>query len=141
MTDSTILAGASTLFTLLLGLATYALKYAIDQRDKEVDRRLKDREDLSKEHDSDLKVVSERLRQEEMKSIRLEGDLKLQSQAHNGLTDDMDSIKNNMVSRQEWESRMASVERTLQQILAQITSSRSSGGYRSVPDSGDKPTR
>jgi len=146
VTESTVLAGASAIFTLLIGLATYALKYAIDQRDREVDRRLKDREELSKSHDLDLKAVSDRLRQEEMKSIRIEGDLKLQSQAHNGLNEDMNAIKTNMVSRQEFEQRMASLERMIQQVLNQMTTqsrySSSSGRYpQPVPDSGDKPTR
>jgi hypothetical protein len=144
MSDSVLISGASALFTIVLGLATYALKYAIDQRDKEVDRRLKEGEEASKTHERDLKDATERLRQEEMRSIRLEGEMKLQSQAHSGLTDDLNSIKNNIVSRQEWESRMSAVERMLQQILTQLTpSSRyssQSGGYR-APESGDKPQR
>jgi hypothetical protein len=136
----------SGVLTIIFGILLFTLKYAIAQRDQEVNRRLGERESQSNEHSNDVKAVLERLRLEELKTVKMEGDLKLTNQAHDGLNNDIDDIKKTMITRQEFELRMTAIERMLQQILSQLQpSTRYSQGRfpspASDPSIGDKDRR
>lgn len=148
-----ITGGIGGALSIIVGIALMALKYAISQRDKDVDRRLADQEAGARESTTDQKAIAERLRLEELKSVAAAGDIKVIQNNHSGLDQEMRDLRENIVPRQEWESRMTHIERMLQQILTQIQpSSRYSqhsqqsryGGQSSDPSlqsPGDKSSR
>jgi len=111
----------------IVGIALVALRYAIGQRDKDVDRRLSGQETTAKETETDQKAIAERLRLEELKSVAMAGDIKVIQNNHSGLDQEMRDLRENIVTRGEWEARMTSlearmtgIERMLQQILSQL---------------------
>lgn len=151
MGESAMLAAIATgilsgILTVIFGILLFTLKYAIAQRDKEVDRRLDQRESQSNDHSNDLKAALERLRLEELKTVKMEGELKLTNQAHDGLNNDIEDIKKTMITSQVFEPRMTAIERMLQQILSQLQPSTrySQGRYPAQtpdPSHGDKDRR
>lgn len=56
----------------------------------------------------------------EKNAIRVDGEIKLLRQAHDGITRDLDEIKKQQVPRAEWERQMLSVEKTLSMILERL---------------------
>lgn len=114
----------SGVLTTVFGVVLFSLKYAVSQRDKEIDRRLDTGETASLKHDKEIEINKERLHIEEKKSVEIDGKLKLVDQTHNTFSCDLDEIKKSIVPRQEWESRMTSIDRTLEKILTRIEPSR-----------------
>jgi hypothetical protein len=95
-------------------------KYAVAQRDKEVDRRLDNGEQKVSIGEVDIKKLVENLHADEIKTVKLEGDLNFLRHAHDGFDRQLGEIRENIVTRQEWESRMSAIEKQLHQILAQL---------------------
>ena len=143
----------SGILSVVFGIVLFALKYAVAQRDKEVDRRLDAGEKLSAANAEELKGQAERMRNQELKSNTLEGDLKLTNQAHTTADNDIDDIKKSMITRQEFDRGMTSIEGMLRQnstLLSQILSQLQPPRYASQqrfpaqpsdPSSGDKDRR
>jgi hypothetical protein len=80
--------------------------------------------------------LAERLRLDEIKTVQLEGDLKLLAQRHENLDSDIREIKANQVPRIEWENRMSALDKSMKQCIDAVMSLRP-GRYQS-PSSSDK---
>ncbi len=74
--------------------------------------------------------VKERLRLDEMATLRLDSSLALMKNEHGHVVEDLSEIKRNQVPRQEWEAQMKNVTDRLSEIIAKLPrGSASSGGY------------
>jgi hypothetical protein len=113
-----------------VGLTVYMSlqKYATTTRDGEINRRLSLVEQGLTNHE-------QRLHTDELATVKLGGDVALVKQAHDTFDDTIAKIEAAMVPRTEWESRMAGLERQLQQILAELRA-RGSGRYAQSGESG-----
>lgn len=69
---------------------------------------------------SETKQLSERLHREEIATVELRGELKLAAQSTAGVISDLDEIKNEMVTRKEWDARMDHVEGMLEAVLKSL---------------------
>lgn len=123
-------------FSIVSGLAALALgllQLLAKQKIGELERRLVERETEAKECRAKNEVLSERLRMDELETEKLRGKLALVEQGHNGLNDDLSEIRRQQVPRQEWETRMSAIERTLQTILERMRISTGTTGQRQPP--------
>lgn len=68
----------------------------------------------------DMKELDKKVTEDEKRSIRMEGEINLVRQGHAALITDVEEIKNNMVTRAEWEPHRAAMEKTMNQILAEL---------------------
>lgn len=100
------------------------LRYALSAKEKEFERRFGDIEkaaaEQSKNCDVELKKLGDRLSNEEKATIRQDGQINLVQNNHDALTRDLEEIKRNMITKAEFEPRMTNLERTLNQILAEL---------------------
>lgn len=133
---------------LSIGVALYVgiVRYAINQREKEIDRRIgetqKSQATSSRECTRELRSLADRLTTEEKATIRQDGEIRLVNQNHDSLTSDIEEIKRTMVTKSEWEPRMTALERNTNQILAELRSG--SGRYspvRQPPPISDPPKK
>jgi len=88
-------------------------RYALSQKEREFDRRF---EDIERRAETNLG----RLNDEEKATIRQDGQINLVQNNHDALTRDLEEIKRNMITKAEFEPRMTNLERTLNQILAEL---------------------
>jgi hypothetical protein len=118
----------SGLVTVGAGAYVALLRYAIGQKEHEIERRLGDlRNDLeAHEKDSASKhaALGGRITDEEKSTIRQDGVLNLSKQVHEGLTSELDELKRNLVLRPEWEARMSGLEKTVNTILSELRGAR-----------------
>ena len=87
----------SGLFTVALGLYLAMARYAIANREREIDRRIDDIRALADAKlgalEREVHTLQERLHNEEKATIRQDGDVNLVRQGHNDIKSDMDEVK------------------------------------------------
>jgi len=104
-------AGSLLAFGVTIYIAIF--RYALSQKEREIDRRF---EDVVRRAES----TTDRLNDEEKATIRQDGQINLVQNNHDALTRDLEEIKRNMITKAEFEPRMTNLERTLNQILAEL---------------------
>ena len=100
------------------------LRYAIGQEKAAIERRFIS---LEKEVNTqsirctlDMKKLEDRMNDDEKTTIRLTGSLNLIENNHTALNNDIEEIKQSMITKAEFEPRMTNLERTLNQILSEL---------------------
>lgn len=119
---STALGFLATVISVTVGAWFATARYAVAQREREIDRRLDDCRDESKK-------LNERLHTEEKATIRQDGDVNRVRDSHGTLVSDIEEIKRTMVTKVEW----IAMERTLNQILTEMQRGRSGSAYSTLP--------
>jgi chromosome segregation ATPase len=131
---STALALFSTLASLAFGAWFATAKYAFTQRENEIDRRLEDSMRA-------MATIDQRLNVEEKSTIRQDGELQRVKDASSHIESDIEEIKRTMVTKAE----MQSIERLLNQMLAEMKSATSrsgtSGRYGAFPYASTDPPK
>jgi hypothetical protein len=112
---STVLAMISTIASLAFGAWLTTAKYALSQREAEINRRM----NLL---DADVKGIDARLHTEEKATIRQDGDLQRAIDTHKNVAEDVLEIKRTMITKAEW----VHFERAIAQQISLM--GRSSGG-------------
>jgi hypothetical protein len=118
---STALGFLATVISVAVGAWFATARYAISQREREIDRRLDDCRD-------ELRKLNERLHTEEKATIRQDGDVARVRDSHGTLLCDIEEIKKSMVTKSEF----LVLERTLTQILTEMQRTRSGSSYQSI---------
>jgi chromosome segregation ATPase len=143
-----VLSSAAGILAFVLSVTFAIFRYAATQRERTIDDELKALNLAREAMDKAWLERHERLREayDELKDalhkaqlyhLELEGEIKLVKQSHNGLSASLEALKDEMVTRDLYEARMLSVERTLRDVHAAVT-----GRYygRSIsPNPSDKP--
>lgn len=106
---STVLAMFSTLASLAFGAWLATAKYALSQREAEINRRM----NLL---DLEVKAIDTRLHTEEKATIRQDGDLLRVVDTHKNVAEDVQEIKRTMITKAEW----VHFERMIAQQLGQM---------------------
>lgn len=119
---ASVIATVSGIVSVAFALYVALAKYAVAQREKEIDRRL---EHCAEEQ----KHLADRIGNEEKATIRQDGALNLVKQTHDDVLHDIEEIKRLMVTKAEWEPRMTNIERTMNQILSELRGSRYSSQH------------
>lgn len=125
----------STLLTLFLGLYVALAKYALSQRDREIDRRLDEQHTQQLAAELKCNDVALRLMAEEKATIRQDGDMNLLKQTHSQVSDDLADLKATIVTKQEFQAWAVGVERLLNDIRAQ-NSGRTTYSPKPTPGQG-----
>ena len=132
---ATVVAAFATTLSIASMIIVTLGKIAIANRDKEIDRRI---EDTAKKAES----IDLRLHTEEKATIRQDGEIKLVAQNHQGLAEDIDEIKRNMVTKSEWNQLEKMMERVTSAVerrtLAAHPSSSQYASFGSPPTSPPK---
>lgn len=115
----------------LLGLVIMLIRSAWEQRGKEFDRRLDEEtkrrektESASELAAAEVRKLAERVHQDELATARLQGDVNLVKQNHEGLEADLAEIKKQMITKVEFEAKMANQDRMLNLILSRVDGTR-----------------
>lgn len=124
---STVLGFLATVISVAVGAWFAIARYAIAQREREIDRRLDDCRNESRQ-------LNDRLHTEEKATIRQDGDVSRVRDSHGTLVSDIEEIKRTMVTKVEF----LSVERAMNQILTEVQRGRSGGAYSAVPQAFPK---
>ena len=132
----------SVAFALYLAIA----KYAIGQREKEIDRRLDEHQGVHTravaECAAETRKLADRLTGVEKEAIHQEGLIKLVQANHDGLLSDIEEIKRTMCTKSEFDARMTNIERTQNQILAELRGGSSRyASHGSVPVQSPYPKK
>lgn len=69
------------------------------------------------------KALTERLHQEEMSTVRIDGDLRVAKQAQESTVRELALLRDSIITRAEWEARMSSLEKTLENVLSMVQNS------------------
>jgi len=123
---------------LAFGVTVYIaiLRYALSQKENELNRRFveieTDVKDLTKAQAHALESFTSRLVDEEKATIGIDGEMKLLKNNHDALNNALEEIKRNMITKTEFEPRMTNLERTLNQILAELRGRSSYGSMAAV---------
>lgn len=125
----------STLLTLFLGLYVALAKYALGQRDREIDRRLDEQHSHFQSAESKWSDVANRLSVEEKATIRQDGEMNLLKQTHSQVSEDLADLKATIVTKQEFQAWALGVERLLNDIRAQ-SSGRTTYSPKVTPGQG-----
>lgn len=135
-----VVSAAAGVLSVLMGAYVMLLRYAISQREKELDNRIaaiaKEQERTQKECGDEMKNLVARLAEEEKATIRQKGEMDLVRAQHEAQIGDIEEIKRTMLTRTEFEPRMTSIEKTLREILAEMRGSSSRyyhGSQTSMP--------
>lgn len=117
------------------------LRFSFETYEKATQKRFADLEKDSEEDEKELKKEVKDLTTKnhalEIKTIELQGNVRLLETNHGRSNTELDSIRENMVVKSEWESRQGRVEHQIDEILKELRSrygrSASSGGaYQAV---------
>jgi len=119
---STVLGFLATVISVAVGAWFAVARYAIAQREREIDRRLDDCR-------AECRVLNDRLHTEEKATIRQDGDVNRVRDSHGTLVNDIDEIKKSMVTKTEFWA----LEKALNQILNEMQRGRSGGSYSAQP--------
>ncbi len=125
----------STILTIFLGLYVTLAKYALSQRDREIDRRLDEQHTQQLAAEMKCNDVALRLMVEEKATIRQDGDMNLLKQTHSQVSDDLADLKATIVTKQEFQAWAVGVERLLNDIRAQ-NSGRTTYSPKPTPGQG-----
>jgi len=116
----------------IMGPVVFGLLKALDnQREKEKERRLaeleKERDNLKAEQKAERekreaaeKVFAERLRVDELETVKLMGDLQLAKARLEQLARDQEEMRRQGITRPEWERAMKEVDRRLEEIIERL---------------------
>jgi len=119
-----VLGVAGSVISLVASVYIAILRYALAAKEQAFERRFseieKDAVTQTTSCASDLKKQGDRLAEVEKAAVRVEGRLDLVQNNHDALTRDLEEIKRNMITKAEFEPRMTNLERTLNQILAEL---------------------
>jgi predicted RNase H-like nuclease (RuvC/YqgF family) len=119
-----VLGVAGSVISLVASVYIAILRYALAAKEQAFERRFteieKDAAAQTTSCASDLKKQGDRLAEVEKAAVRVEGRLDLVQNNHDALTRDLEEIKRNMITKAEFEPRMTNLERTLNQILAEL---------------------
>jgi DNA repair exonuclease SbcCD ATPase subunit len=118
---STVLGLAASAASIIVGAWLAIIRYAIAQREREIERRLDDCRD-------ETRKLSDRLHAEEKATIRQDGDVKLVRGAHENLAADIEEIKRTMATKTD----TSNLDRHIQEILTELRGAR--GRQPSHPD-------
>lgn len=110
----------AAIFSLMMGILGVLLKFSVDTYQAGVNKRIGDLESEMKEKDRENKVFEKKNHELEKELLRTEGRLALIESNVSRNDDDVHSINETMVKRDEWEPRMKTVEETLQTILREV---------------------
>lgn len=110
---TTVLSGASTVLTGVLGAWLWLAKTTIANREREIDRRLDDCRAESRQ-------LSERLHTEEKATIQQNGEIARLRDTHDNLASDIHDIRKNMVTKNDW----LHLDRLLGEIRQQLSTGR-----------------
>lgn len=113
---STALGFLATVISVAVGAWFAIARYALSQREREIDRRLDDCRD-------ELRKLNDRLHTEEKATIRQDGDVNRVRDSHGTLAADIEEIKRTM----------AALDKTLNQIHVEMQRGRSGGAYSAIP--------
>ncbi len=91
----TVVAAIATILSIASMIIVTLGKITVANREKDIDRRI---EDTSKKTDA----IDLRLHGEEKATIRQDGEIRMVRQHHEGVTDDINEIKRNMITKVEW---------------------------------------
>ena len=121
---SAILGVAGSVAGVVVSMYIAILRHALAQKERETERRFADLE-KALEAQTTLCVAGarlhvDRLAEAEKLAIRQGGQIDLAENNHATLMRDLDEIKRSNITKAEFEPRMTNLERTLNQILAEI---------------------
>lgn len=119
---STVLAILSTVLTIGFGAWLATARYALSQRDAEINRRI---EGVV----ADAKAIDQRLHVEEKATIRQDGDLLRVKDTHSNLAEDLQEIKRTMVTKAEWNG----LERMLDNRFSELLRASATRGEQRQP--------
>jgi hypothetical protein len=103
----------SMVVSLAVGVFAWLAKYAVSGREDATEKRFTDLEVI-------VRDVNSRLVAEEKLTIRQQGELNLVNHTHSDLKTDVDTIKSQMLTRNEFEPRMSSLEKTITNFMSEI---------------------
>lgn len=109
------------------------LRYAITNRDREVDKRISDLEKDDNSVVGDVKKLTEKQHSDEVSRTRLEGEVKLLAQANGAIDRDLKDIKTSMVSRTEWTEAQSRIESAQARLETKLDTALSIARYRPTP--------
>ncbi len=132
---STVVAAIATILSIASMIIVSLGKIAVSNRERDIDRRL---EDLVKKAEG----IDQRLHGEEKATIRQDGEIRMVRQHHEGVTDDINEIKRNMVTKVEW----VQLEKVMERLTAATErrpgyASHSSSQYTSVGNPRTTPPK
>ena len=141
---STVLTVAATLLTAGVGLYVTLLKYALGQKEKhdeqrhdglraKIEREVEARQAVDRQVADDQKRTIERLHQDELATIKLQGELAMLRQSQEIHAKSFDDLEGKVVTKQEFEARMDGLEKALDRL---VTSVQQSGRYAPRSPSG-----
>lgn len=139
LTPTTVISSLAALVTLLLGLWVKAILELFRRNETANNDRFNKLEaatsianteamkmmsglvdkslNLANNFANETKNLSDRLHKEEIATVEVRGELKLAAQINASVTGDIDSIRETMVTRKEWEARMDHMEGLLEKLL------------------------
>lgn len=139
LTPTTVISSLAALVTLLLGLWVKAILELFRRNETANNDRFNKLEaatsianteamkmmsglvdkslNLANNFANETKNLSDRLHKEEIATVEVRGELKLAAQINASVTGDIDSIRETMVTRKEWEARMDYMEGLLEKLL------------------------
>lgn len=134
-----LLAAASTIFSILVKFSFATYQKNVDDRHAalttEIATLKKASDEDEKELKKEVKALTEANHALDKVCIKLSGDVTLLTDRHATSKSDIESIREHMVTKAEWDPRMAAVEKTLNTILLEVRE-RSRGGYGAHPSYG-----
>jgi hypothetical protein len=148
----------STVVTIIVGLLSGAvsvyvvlLKIAVGTYEQSTEKRFIDLERASDEDEKELKKevkqLTEKNHELEKSQIALQGTVNLLESNHNRSTGEIENIRDHMITKTEFETRMSGLEKVLDTFLKELRSpsvsrygSSSSGGYPGVRTETPKGT-
>lgn len=133
-----ILAAASTVGSVLLKFSFTAYQKNIDERHAAMKAEIaaleKSADDDEKELKKEVKALTEANHALDKTCIKLNGDVNLLNERHSATKGDIEQVREHMVTKAEWDSRMNSVDKTLETLLRAVQ-----GPYRSHPSGSGYP--
>lgn len=130
-------ATAVAIFALIVTIAVAIISslsgYATKTRDTEINRRLF-------ECERELRGTKDAIHKDEVETVRLQGEVALVKQAHDGFERDVAEIKNNMVTKGELKSSIEGLSRRLDDLVTAIRSGSSVGRYSSSSSQQSVPS-
>lgn len=122
---STALGFLATVISVAVGAWFATARYAIAQREREIDRRLDDCR-------NECRQLNDRLHIEEKATIRQDGDVMRVRDSHGAMVADIYEIKQTLVTKNE----VVTLEKAITQINNEISRARGGGGggaYSAIP--------
>jgi predicted metal-dependent hydrolase len=125
----------SLAISVLVSLVVALFKHAETQRSLLMERRMDEASAHAKALETVYQGIETRTRANELQNMQLEGELKLLLQNHDHLDGALSEIKDAIVPRREWESRMLALEKGLAQIHSVLASLSMPHGRKFSPPS------